>query len=78
MGKALIPNVKFLVDQELLRRKIVTLRVTNLQKLERVEREKIREETKIKKKQLNDFTWPVYQCTYRVIYPNHLIRSLRN
>ena len=49
MGKALIPNVKFLVDQELLRRKIVTLRVTNLQKLERVEREKIRGETKIKK-----------------------------
>ena len=61
----------------MLRRKIVTLRVTNLQKLERVEREKIREETKIKK-QLNDFTWPVYQCTYRVIYPNHPIHSLRN
>ena len=49
--------VKFLVDQELLRRKMVTSRVTNLQKSERVEREKIREETKIRKKQLSDFTW---------------------
>lgn len=49
MGKALIPNVKFLVDQELLRRKMVTLRVTNLQKSEREEREKIREKTKIRR-----------------------------
>ena len=70
--------VKFLVDQELLRRKMVTSRVTNLQKSERVEREKIREETKIRKKQLSDFTWLLYQCTYRVIYPNHPIHSLRN